>query len=129
MATINNPRVIAMRANGDLSAKQYYLLKQDTAEDDVALAGANGLVIGILANEPADNEIADVWPIAGNTVLKCVCDGTIAVAEQMVSDANGKATTMAAATKQNVFGIALEAGSSDGEIIKFTPCQSQVDNS
>ncbi len=128
MATVDNPRVIAMRANGDLSAKQYYLVKQDTAEEDIALAGANGIVIGVLSNEPEDNEIADVWPIGGNTVLKCVCDGTISVGEQMVSDANGKATTMAAADKQKVFGIALEAGAADGEVIKFACAQNEVNN-
>jgi hypothetical protein len=129
MASVDNPRVVAMRANGDLSAKQYYLLKQDTAQDDVALVEANGIVIGVLANEPEDNEIADVWSLSGNTILKCVTDGTISVGEQMVSDANGKATTMAAATKQNVFGVSLDAGASDGAIVRFFPCAQQIDNS
>lgn len=129
MATAEDPRTIAKRANGDLSASQYYLLKQDTAEEDVALAGANGNVIGVLANEPEDNEIADVWPLSGNMILKCVCDGSITVAELMVSDASGMATTMASAAKQNVFGIAMEAGAVSGEIIRFMPYVSQVDNS
>lgn len=58
------------RAAGDLSAKQYYAVKLSTSNDeDVAIAGAGEVAIGILSNTPIDNELADVT-VFGTTKAK-----------------------------------------------------------
>jgi hypothetical protein len=130
MATIQGPRKVAKLAASDLSAKRYCIMKLGATQDQVTTAGANELAYGILANKPdAANKIADVW-VDGDE-LKVVSDGSstnIAIGDRLKSDANGKAVKIPASqTNQESIGIALEASTADGTVIRFRPQFEQID--
>ena len=130
MATVQGPRKVAKLAAGDLSAKQYYIMKLGTTQDQITTCGANEVAYGILTHKPdAAGEIAEVW-VDGDE-LKVVSDGSstnIAIGDRLKSDANGKAVQIPASqTNQNSIGVALEPSTTDGTIIRFRPRFEQID--
>lgn len=108
---------MAMQAGADLSAKQYYLVKMDTDEGDVVLAGANAKVLGVLQNAPASGYAAQVRTARGVS-SKVVAGEEIAAGDLIQSDANGKAITATGAA-QHICGVAVTGASADGEIFEM----------
>src|SRR5574343_819102 len=84
---------LSLVAAADLSAKQYYAVKIDSA-GKVAVAGAGELAIGILQNKPAAGEAANVWTFG--PVSKAFAGGTIAAGAAVAADSNGKLVTATA---------------------------------
>lgn len=101
-------------ANADLSAKQFYAVK-DVAGYKVDLAGAGEKCVGILQNIPKSGEGALVRHLGES---KAVADGSgtaIAVGDQLKSDANAK--LVKAAANDWALGTALEATTAAAGII------------
>lgn len=72
----------------------------------LAPCGAGEAGIGVIQDEPAANEAANVMMVG---VTKVMCGGTISQGGSVKSDANGKAVA-AASSDPFAFGKALEAG-------------------
>lgn len=106
------------KAAADQSAKQYFFLKY-SAVDTVALcAAATDRAIGVLMNKPAAAGLAADVRILG--IAPVVSDGSgtaIAVGDTVGPNSAGKAVKKATAD-YNVAGIALDASSADGTVIR-----------
>lgn len=104
--------VVAATAAGDLSTKQFYLVKQTATGVD--LAGAGEPIIGVLQNKPeALGDAATVWGIG--SVSKVVAGAAVSIGDPVAPDANGKA--IGAVSTNFVAGFALEEATADGDII------------
>lgn len=104
-----------MVATGDLSAKQYYVVKASSTAGAVKAATTAGsdLILGILQNDPTDGEAALV---AFCGICKAAAETGISFGSKLTCSSTGrvKATTT---DKDEVVGIALKASSAGGDII------------
>jgi hypothetical protein len=107
-----NILTITRKADADLSAKQYFLVKATATGVDLNTT-LNGPVLGVLTNDPASGKAAAVQVVG---VARVVAGAAFAAGDLLKSDANGKAikqTGEAAGTLVHAFGIALEAAAAD----------------
>ena len=103
-------------AGADLSAAQYKVVKLASTAGEVVLVGATStLGIGILQNDPADGEPADV-------AVHGVCKGLVGPSDVAFGDVLGSDSTsrLADHTTDNrpIYARALEASSAAGDIIR-----------
>lgn len=115
MAEYINLLSITEKADADLSAKQYFLVKQNA--NGVVLAALNDAAIGALQDKPKTGEFGRVQ-VAG--VAKVKAGAAINKGDYVKSDANGKAIASAgeaAGTLVHIVGQALEAATADGDVI------------
>lgn len=107
-----------MKAEADLSLKQYFCVKQGTTKDGVALvAAATDPVFGILQTKPKASGRACIVRTNGKTLA--VSDGTaaIAIGDLVGPNAAGKVVKKATADF-NAIGRANEPSTADGTIIE-----------
>lgn len=108
---------INMKANSDLSAKQFYIVKQ-TAADTVDLTSAvTDRAFGVLANAPKQNQAAEVQT---DGVAKVVSDGSgtaIAAGDQVGTDTSGRAVKCTT-NDRPLLGEAMDASSAAGTVIR-----------
>lgn len=109
-------------AAADLSAKQYYAVKIDSA-GKAALAGAGEFAVGILQNKPAAGQAAAIASVSA--ISKAVAGGSISAGATVAVDSNGKlvdateakvntsdtGSATDAVIASNVVGVALAAAS------------------
>ena len=117
MATHSYLDTTSAKAAADLSAKQYYAVKWSAADTVALVAAATDRVAGILVNKPKQGQAATVVT-AG--VCECVSDGSgtaIAVNDLVGPDSGGKMVKKAMAD-YNACGVALDASSADGTVIR-----------
>lgn len=99
-------------AGADLSAKQYKAVKfASTAGEVIAATAVGGANIGILLNDPADGEAAEIAG-AGSIVPAVAATSTIAQGNYVAPNSTGLINTSV-----QKFGIALEASGAAGDII------------
>lgn len=101
-------------STGDLSAKQYFFVKQDAA-NGVVVAAAGNPILGVVQNAPAAAAMAIV-KCFGKT--RCIAGAAVAQAAYVASDAAGKAkaaSRLAQATGNGSYmaGFALTAAAAD----------------
>lgn len=109
-------------AEVSLATKQFYAVKLGSGTDDnVDLAGAGEAVIGVVQNNPAITEQADVM-LLGTT--KIVAGAAITKGAYVKSDSAGKAVATTT-DRDKSFGRALTTAGADGDIIEIilTPGQ------
>lgn len=100
-------------ATSSLAAKQYTPVKlASTAGQVIAATATTDLIIGILQNDPAAGEAAEVAALG---IAKAVA-GTSTVTKGAALSANSTGVIGAVAGK--VIGIALEAPTAKGDIIQ-----------
>lgn len=106
----------SLLANADFSAatNQFRLMNLNSS-GKLVLASAGGRVVGVLHNTPVANQAADL--VSNNCITKVRYGGTVAVGDNLKSDANGQAVAAVAAdiALGAVVGIALQAGAT-GEV-------------
>lgn len=125
MAEVTEGNYITMEAGADLSAKQYYLVKQHSTPGQAVLAAAaTDAILGVLDEVPQGASGAvSIAHVSGSGVGKVRAGGNITIGQYLTATSNGKAV---AATQQTagqqpttrVFGRALEAGE-DGKVIRY----------
>lgn len=120
---------ITLIAAADLSAKQYFMVKVDSA-GKAALAGAGDFCIGVLQNKPEAGQPATVR-ILGKT--KVIAGGSLSAGAKLAADANGKAKAAVAGKTDtsdtggaadaligsNVVGIACEDSGADLQVVSM----------
>jgi hypothetical protein len=108
----------SFKAAADQSAKQYYFLKYSAADTVAVCSAAADRVIGVLMNKPNAAGLAANVRILG--IAPVVSDGSgtaIAVGDYVGPSSAGKAVKKAT-TDYSVAGIALDASSADGTVIR-----------
>lgn len=132
MATESNLTCITLVAAGDLSAKQFYCMKVSAADTVTTITAAGTPVIGVLQNKPSASGEAATIAISG--VTKVVAGAAVAAGALVKALANGKVDDAATAatvdasgssatapsTGAHIIGIALDAASDDGEVIRVS---------
>ncbi len=115
-----------MRTNGnnlnreaaaDLTAKQYYIVKTDSAGKIVLAAAATDALLGVLNNAPDLGETADVELVNGNGTGEVIAGGAITKDSYLTTDGSGKAIVTTTAGNR-VFGRAL-ADANSGDIFEY----------
>lgn len=105
---------LVLLSTGDLSAKQYFFVKQD-ASDGVVVAGAGEVVLGVVQNAPAAAAMAIV-KVLGKT--RCIAGAAVVQASYVASGAAGKAKVasrlvQATGAASYCAGLALTAAAGD----------------
>lgn len=108
----------SMVAAADLSAKQYFIVKKNTTNNQVALCSVDGeIFIGVLQNKPVSGIAADVQ-MSG--VTKVECGETLAAGDLWGTDNAGKAKkierTVTGADVGDYFGGEVIKGAASGEL-------------
>lgn len=118
MATYGEQMTRTAQAAADLSAAQYTILRHAAAGTvNIASHAAASIVlgpIGVLQNKPTSGRAATV-AYAGET--KVVAGGTVTVNAAVTTNASGRAAN--ATSGDIVIGRALQAATTDGEIIRM----------
>lgn len=116
----------SFKANADLSAKQYYIVKLDTDGVGIVLASAaSDFVLGTLNSKPTSGMTGDVSLRSAAGTHKVVLGGTVsAVGGKLVADSAGKAVVSTNAG-DHMIGYALQTGSA-GDIIEYMPSADRV---
>jgi len=109
MAVHTDGNNYSREAAANLSAKQYFVLKSDSAGKAVLAAAATDAITGVLANAPTSGETADIVGINGSGTYKVKLGGTVTKDAYLTSDSAGKAVATTT-TGNRVFGRALVAG-------------------
>jgi len=108
---------MSFKAENDLSSKQYYLVELSGTDQVDVCDNAGDKPVGVLQNKPTAGAAAQVRVLG---ISKVVSDGSstnIAVGDYVGTDGNGKAVKKATDT-DHVVGIALDASSADGTVIR-----------
>ena len=110
----NAIQITGLLAGADLSAKQFYFVKLASTAGEVVVCNATtDHAIGVLQNDPADGEPAE---IVGLGVTKVVCSSTAITAGSDIGwNAEGQANNRSAAGSRSA-GTALVASAADGDI-------------
>lgn len=106
-------------AGASLASSQYKIVKlASTAGEVIVGAAATDQCIGVLLNDPADGEEA---LIQVNGVAKVLAEASVSAGNLVASSTTGRAK--AASTANNkILGIALDASSSAGDLIRVLLC-------
>jgi len=106
-------------ANADLSAKQYYIVKKVAGPAVDVVGAATDVAMGVLQNNPAAAQPANVLPFIPGRVSKCVAgDTSFAEGDLVMAKADGTIIKAAANAGANyVVGQALETPSAAGVIV------------
>lgn len=105
------------KANADLSAKQFFLVKQTAADVVDLVAAVTDLCFGVLTNNPKINQAAEVQK-AG--IAKAVSDGSgtsIAAGDKLSADTSGRVVKNTTNDRLCV-GVALDPSTAAGTIIR-----------
>lgn len=106
----------APTAAADLSGMQYTIMRYSTAATTVTFANSQGGnaedLIGVLWNKPKSGEHAS---IAYSGIGKVLAAGTVTAGVWITTNTSGRAAN--ATSGDLVFGQALEAATTDGEVI------------
>ena len=86
------------------------------AEGYFAVAGANALVLGVLADTPKAGQPARIDSVDG-LVVSVMSGGVFTVGDKLITDSNG-ASVLAGSTAKLVYAIALQASTAAGQIVK-----------
>lgn len=118
MATYGNYMTIpGLTANSTgLASYQYYLVQLETTAGKVKLStSATSKTIGVLQNDPAANEAAEV-AFAG--VFKAAAEASVSIGDWVTASSTGRAKTTTT-TSNYILGVALDASSTAGNIIRI----------
>ncbi|MBW2674616.1 MAG: DUF2190 family protein [Deltaproteobacteria bacterium] len=117
MATEHCVFDMSFKAENDLSAKQYYFVELSAADQVDVCDGATDKTIGVLQNKPTAGHAAQVRVLGISKVVSNGSGTAIAVGDYVGTDASGKAVKKAT-DKDFIAGIALDASSADGTVIR-----------
>lgn len=112
-----NGNNLAREAAADLTAKQYYIVKTDSAGKIVLATAATDALLGVLNNAPDLGETADVELVNGNGTGEVIAGGAITKDSYLTTDGNGKAIVTTTAGNR-VIGRAL-ADADSGSIFEY----------
>lgn len=106
-------KVPSLVSNADLSAlsNQYLAVVPHTVSGQIVVAGAALEILGILQNNPAALEAAE---ITMNGVSKAISGAAITIGDEIEVDANGKVITLAAGV---AVGYCLDTAGGADEIV------------
>lgn len=116
MAFYENIKTTTFNTGADLSTKQHYFVKTDTAGEIVVCSSNGENAQGILLNKPGDDAAGTVALIEGGGKCKVVAGVAISIGDYVCTGSAGKAA-VADTDTEYVLGKALTASTADGQLI------------
>lgn len=115
MATSQATKSVSVIAGAVLRIYRYVSLQADGKFDE---SGANALIDGICAEAAAAD--GDVFPmvVPDGAIVKVECGAAVTRGARLMSDAQGRAIDFVSGVGVGRGGIALDAGSAAGSIIR-----------
>lgn len=115
MASFGKYKTIpGLLAGADLSSSQFKTVKfASTAGEVVAATSETSLIAGVLMNEPADGEAAEV---ACEGTVKVYMSSSISAGERLGVNSSAYAVQLGGTAGYTVLGMAIEASSTSGNI-------------
>ena len=103
-------------AGESFASKQYYVCKVGATAQEVKVAGtaATDYVCGVIQNDPADGQEAEVACLG---VAKAAAEASVTLGSYVTTSSTGRVKTTTT-DGDSLVGMALEASSSAGDIIK-----------
>lgn len=114
MATQQATQLITLKANADLSTKQYYFVKMTAARTVDIASATTDVIIGILQNKPTAAGQEAVVAIGGTS--KLVAGAAISAGAVVSTTAASKGQT--AVATQTIAAVAIDAAAADLDIIE-----------
>lgn len=96
---------ITVVAGADLSSSQFKFVESNSSGTATVCNSAGEYALGVLQNDPTSGNAAT---IATSGISKVVLGGTVAINDQISTDASGRA--IAATTGHKILGIAIKGG-------------------
>ena len=94
---------------------QYKIVKAATTAGAVVLASAGSdKILGVLQNDPASGQEADVAVLG---IVKCLAEASVAAGDHVAASTTGRAKTTTSAN-DHVLGIAIDASGAAGDLIR-----------
>lgn len=102
-------------ATATLAAKQYYVVQASSTAGEVKVGStaATDLILGIVQNDPAAGEVADV---ACNGIAKAAAETGVTYGDSLTTSSTGRVKTTTTDGDQ-IVGIALASSTAAGDII------------
>jgi hypothetical protein len=104
-----------LKASATLASSQYYVVKAASTAGEVIVGAtaATDPVLGIVQNDPAAGEVADVAFVG---ICKAAAEASVTYGSQLTTSTTGRVKTTTT-DGDRIVGIALEASSAAGDII------------
>ncbi len=102
-------------AGESLASAKYHIVQLDASGNIEIGEGATDLLVGVLQNKPASGGAA-LYRFAGTS--KLVAGGAISIGDWVTAKSDGRGLTTTT-DKNTVIGRALEAATTDGDIIEI----------
>ncbi len=112
----------SLEASADLSAAQHHCVDVDSNGRVAVVTGSGDDVAAILQNDP--NALGNAAALMKTGISKVVAGAAVAAGALVMSNASGRAIT--ATSGQVVFGRALEAAATGGEVIPVLLGETQI---
>ena len=125
MATAIEILALNLKANSDLSAKQFFIVKQTAADVVDLTAAVTDRPFGVLGNAPKINQAAEVVTDGVTKVSSDGNAGAIAAGDQLGTDANGRAIKCTTLDRP-LLGEAMDASTAVGTVIRVKLRAGQV---
>lgn len=94
---------------------QYKIVKAATTAGAVVLAAAQtDKILGVLQNDPASGQEADVAVMG---IVKCLAEASVAAGDHVAASTTGRAKTTTTGN-DHTLGIALDASAAAGDLIR-----------
>lgn len=111
-----------LTAASDLSAKQFYIVKKNTTNNQAALCDTAGeVLLGVLQNEPASGEACEIMVLG---ITKVSANETLVAGDLWGTSADGQATKIESsntgADLRSYFGGQVLIGAAVGELATVT---------
>ena len=118
MATAVTVLAVNMKANSDLSLKQFFCVKQTAADTADIVSAVTDVVLGVIDDPPKAS--GNGMSVITDGIAKAVSDGSgtaIAAGDQVGADANGRVVKVTTPDRLTI-GIALDASTAQGTVIR-----------
>jgi hypothetical protein len=130
MATTTQGNYITADSSADLRQKQYHIVKLDSSRKAALATAATDEISGVIAEVHAEGTnttnygSVSIAHISGGGTFKVVASTSISKGAYLTATTDGKAVTATQTTAGSqptvrVFGRALEAANTDGDVIEY----------
>jgi hypothetical protein len=98
----SQPFKITLEAGADLSSKQFYFVKLDSAGKAVACSGATDKPVGVLQNNPVSGQAAEIVVVG---LTKVSSNAALAIGDLIGTSADGQADAKTPGTDTTEFVV------------------------
>lgn len=120
MANYNDGPYITRLAGADLSAKQFYIVKQGTDRTVTLASAATDFAVGVLQTGAASGGEVSIAARNKEGTFKVVAGATFSANAYLTADSTGRAVGTTTSGDE-LIGVAQEAAGTIGQVVEYLP--------